>query len=56
MESLIVPDAIRYPIDGTRSVVTVKDCDFGAYGDINGDGILTITDITRLVDYVLTGH
>lgn len=49
------PDAVRYPIDGTQSVISVKEvgCDCGIPGDLNKDGKVTVTDVMVLVKMIL---
>ncbi len=49
------PDAERYPIDGSQSVISVKekDCDCGILGDLNKDGKISVADVMLLVKMVL---
>lgn len=47
------PAASRYPIDGTTSVISVKDCDCGIKGDVNGDGSVSLADIMDIITIIL---
>ena len=43
------PEAVRYPIDGIQSVISIMDCDCGIPGDMNGDKSVDISDVMIII-------
>lgn len=49
---------VKYTYDalGNRTKKTVQSSAAGLRGDVNGNGVVDISDVTALINYVLTGN